>query len=160
MPSAARRSSGTCPRAGASTSCGPFCRGKSPSSPVSAPCRPRPSIASTCRPARSCARGTRWPSCPRLPEAEVYLTPQPIDLPALLAGIRPSDGALCLFVGIVRNANAGRETLAIEYQAYGTMAELEMAKLAESLVREFPDVEVRMKHRIGRLSVGEASVDG
>src|SRR5262245_5426131 len=88
----------------------------------------------------------------------MYLTGQPIDLPALLAGIRPSDGALCLFVGIVRNANAGRETLAIEYQAYGTMAELEMARLAESLAREFPDVEVRMTHRTGRLSVGEASV--
>jgi molybdopterin synthase catalytic subunit len=88
----------------------------------------------------------------------MYLTGQPLDLPALLAGIRPSDGALCLFVGIVRNANAGRETLAIEYQAYGTMAELEMARLAESLAREFPDVEVRMRHRIGRLAVGEASV--
>jgi molybdopterin synthase catalytic subunit len=88
----------------------------------------------------------------------VYLTPQPIDVAALLAEIRPSDGALCLFVGVVRNANAGRETIAIEYQAYGTMAELEMAKLAESLAREFPDVEVRMRHRIGRLSVGEASV--
>ena len=88
----------------------------------------------------------------------MYLTSQPLDLPALLAGIRPSDGALCLFVGIVRNANAGRETLAIEYQAYGTMAELEMARLAESLAREFPDVEVRMKHRIGRLAVGEPSV--
>ncbi len=90
--------------------------------------------------------------------ADVYLTAQPIDLAALLAEIRPSDGALCLFVGVVRNANAGRETIAIEYQAYGTMAELEMKKLAESLSREFPEVKVRMRHRIGRLSVGEASV--
>jgi molybdopterin synthase catalytic subunit len=88
----------------------------------------------------------------------VYLTPHPIDLGALLAEIRPSDGALCLFVGVVRNANAGRETVAIEYQAYGTMAELEMAKLAESLAREFPVVKVGMRHRIGRLSVGDASV--
>jgi molybdopterin synthase catalytic subunit len=90
--------------------------------------------------------------------ADVYLTAQPIDLAALLAEIRPSDGALCLFVGVVRNANAGRETIAIEYQAYGTMAELEMTKLAESLSREFPEVKVRMRHRIGRLSVGDASV--
>ena len=88
----------------------------------------------------------------------MYLTQQPIDLAALLGEIRPSDGALCLFVGVVRNENAGRETVAIEYQAYGTMAELEMTKLSGSLAREFPGVKVLMRHRIGRLSVGDASV--
>jgi molybdopterin synthase catalytic subunit len=88
----------------------------------------------------------------------VYLTTQPIDVAALVAEVRPSDGALCLFVGVVRDSNAGRETTAIEYQAYGTMAELEMERLAEALAREFPEANVRMRHRIGRLSVGEASV--
>jgi molybdopterin synthase catalytic subunit len=38
------------------------------------------------------------------------------------------------------------------------MAELEMARLAESLAREFPATKVGMRHRVGRLSVGEASV--
>ena len=88
----------------------------------------------------------------------MYLTAESIDVAALVAETRSSDGALCLFVGVVRNENDGRETTAIEYQAYGTMAELEMAKLAESLAREFPDTRVRMRHRIGRLGVGEASV--
>ncbi len=88
----------------------------------------------------------------------MYLTAESIDVAALVAETRSSDGALCLFVGVVRNENDGRETTAIEYQAYGTMAELEMAKLAESLAREFPDAKVRMRHRIGRLGVGEASV--
>jgi molybdopterin synthase catalytic subunit len=88
----------------------------------------------------------------------VYLTPDPLDLAALLAEMRASDGALCLFVGVVRNTNAGRETVAIEYQAYGAMAELEMARLAETLARDFPRVKVGMRHRIGRLSVGDASV--
>ena len=58
----------------------------------------------------------------------------------------------------MRNENAGRETTAIEYQAYGSMAELEMAKLAEALAREFPQVQIRMRHRVGRLAVGDASV--
>ena len=87
-----------------------------------------------------------------------YLTADPIDVASLIAETRPSDGALCLFVGVVRNENAGRETTAIEYQAYGSMAELEMAKLAEALTRDFPQVQVRMRHRIGRLAVGDASV--
>lgn len=88
----------------------------------------------------------------------MYLTGDPIDVAALLAETRPSDGGLCLFVGVVRDNNDGRATTAIEYQAYGEMAEREMAKLAETLARDFPEVKVRMRHRVGRLSVGEASV--
>jgi molybdopterin synthase catalytic subunit len=88
----------------------------------------------------------------------MYLTASPIDLASLLQDARPSDGALCLFVGVVRNENEGRSTTAIEYQAYGPMAESEMAKIAEGLAREFPAVRVRMQHRVGRLEIGEASV--
>ena len=87
-----------------------------------------------------------------------YLTSSPIDLARLLAGARRSDGAVALFVGVVRNENAGRETLEIEYQAYGSMAESEMEKIACGLAKEFPAVSVRMTHRVGRLRVGEASV--
>ena len=88
----------------------------------------------------------------------MHLTSSPIDLGALLLEARPSDGALCLFVGVVRDENAGRRTTAIEYEAYGAMAESEMARVAEGVAREFPNVRVRMVHRVGRLSVGEASV--
>ena len=58
----------------------------------------------------------------------------------------------------MRNEHQGRATTAIEYQAYGPMAESEMAKIASGLFREFPAVKVRMQHRVGRLDVGEASV--
>ncbi|HEX4440294.1 MAG TPA: molybdenum cofactor biosynthesis protein MoaE [Thermoanaerobaculia bacterium] len=88
----------------------------------------------------------------------MYLTTSPIDLAALLREVRASDGALCLFVGVVRNENAGRRTLAIEYEAYGAMAESEMARIADGLSRDFPAVRVRIIHRTGRLEVGEASV--
>lgn len=88
----------------------------------------------------------------------MFVTSSPIDLPSFLADARASDGALCLFVGVVRNEHQGRATIAIEYQAYGPMAESEFAKIAEGLQREFPAVNVRMQHRVGRLDVGEASV--
>jgi len=88
----------------------------------------------------------------------MFMTTAPIDLPSLLLEARASDGALCLFVGVVRNENAGRQTLAIEYEAYGAMAESEMARIAEGLSRDFPAVRVRMIHRTGRLEIGEASV--
>jgi len=88
----------------------------------------------------------------------MYLTANPIDLAALLNEARSSDGALCLFVGVVRNQSDGRETVAIDYDAYGPMAESEMARIAEALSRERPDVRVRFRHRVGRLAVGDASV--
>ncbi len=88
----------------------------------------------------------------------MYVTGSPIDVAALVLEARPGDGALCLFVGVVRNEHQGRATTAIEYQAYGPMAESEMAKIVEGLARDFPGVKVRMQHRVGRLAVGEASV--
>ena len=33
-----------------------------------------------------------------------------------------------------------------------------MARIADGLARDFPGVRVRMKHRVGRLAVGEPSV--
>ena len=70
----------------------------------------------------------------------MFVTESPIDLAALLREARPGDGALALFVGVVRNAHRGRATTAIEYQAYGPMAESEMAKIAEGVARDFPAV--------------------
>ncbi len=87
-----------------------------------------------------------------------YLTDAPLDVAALLAEARSSDGALCLFVGVVRDENDGRTTTSIEYEAYAPMAEAEMARIFDGLARDFPDVKIRMKHRVGRLSVGEPSV--
>lgn len=88
----------------------------------------------------------------------MYLTDAPIDLAALLLEARAGDGALCLFVGVVRDQNDGRPTTSIQYEAYGPMAETEMGRIAEGLSKDFPDTRVRMRHRIGFLSVGEASV--
>ena len=87
-----------------------------------------------------------------------YLTASPLDVGALLREARASDGALCLFVGVVRDEHEGRATTAIDYEAYGPMAESEMARIADGLSREFPTVRIRMQHRVGRLGVGDASV--
>ena len=88
----------------------------------------------------------------------MYLTEKPIDLAEFLDGPRPSDGAVCLFVGVVRNQSDSGETVAIEYQAYEPMAESEIAHIVSSLMYDAPEAEVRIFHRVGRLEVGEASV--
>ena len=88
----------------------------------------------------------------------MHLTSDAIDLTGLFDEVRSTDGAVCVFVGVVRNESGGRETVAIEYEAYGPMAESELSRIAQSLTRERPDVRVRVRHRVGRLAVGDASV--
>jgi molybdopterin synthase catalytic subunit len=87
----------------------------------------------------------------------VQLVRTAIDL-AALAGVSPADGALCLFVGVVRNENRGREVLRLEYEAYEEMALPLMEEIAAETARRFPVTDVRLVHRLGRLAIGEASV--
>jgi molybdopterin synthase catalytic subunit len=88
----------------------------------------------------------------------VYLTNDPIDLASLLRQARPSDGGVCLFVGVVRNQNEGRETREIQYEAYTPMAEAEIDRILSSIGERWPEARVSIRHRLGRLGVGEASV--
>lgn len=88
----------------------------------------------------------------------MYLTDRSIDVASLLLEARASDGAVCLFVGVVRNENQGRPTTGIHYEAYGPMAEAEVARILGDLAREYPEVRFALRHRVGDLSVGDASV--
>jgi molybdopterin synthase catalytic subunit len=87
----------------------------------------------------------------------VRLVHEPIDL-AALAATAPADGALCLFVGVVRNENQGRSVLRLEYEAYEEMALPLMEEIAEETARRYPVSTVRLVHRLGPLEIGEASV--
>ena len=87
----------------------------------------------------------------------VRLVREPIDL-ASLTGTTPADGALCLFVGVVRNENRGRPVLRLEYEAYEEMALPLMEEIAAEAGRLFPVTGVGLVHRLGRIEVGEASV--
>ena len=88
----------------------------------------------------------------------MHLTFNAIDVAALLNEARPSDGGVCLFLGVVRNENEGLPTIAIHYEAYGPMAEAEMGRIARQVEEEWPDTRLRIQHRAGRLEVGEVSV--
>ena len=85
------------------------------------------------------------------------LTTRPIDSSALLAA-GAADGAVCLFLGVVRDHNAGRAVRFLEYEAYEEMAERLLADLEEDARRRFPVTSVRVVHRLGRMEIGEASV--
>lgn len=69
-----------------------------------------------------------------------------------------SDGAVCVFDGIVRDNTRGRPTLYLDYEAYREMALEQMRRLAAEAVEKFGVRDVAVVHRLGRLAVGETSV--
>ena len=87
------------------------------------------------------------------------ITRSPLDPAVLLAEARrDGDGGLTLFVGVVRDNADGRAVEAMEYEAYEPMAEKEMERIESDLSGRFPAVRLLMRHRIGRLAVGEVAV--
>ena len=88
-----------------------------------------------------------------------FLSYEPVDPGSLLDAVRrDGDGGLALFVGVVRDHNDGRSVDRLEYEAYGPMAESEMARIAVELSRAHPEAQVVFRHRVGALKVGEVAV--
>jgi len=87
------------------------------------------------------------------------VTADVIDVAGLLAAVpSPADGAVLLFLGIVRDENDGRAVASLEYEAYAEMAERKMREIADEARGRWPVGEVAVVHRTGRLEIGEASV--
>jgi len=87
-----------------------------------------------------------------------FLTELPIDLAELLAEVaEPDHGGIATFLGTVRNHHRGRGVLRLEYSAYTPMAEAECARIAAEAAARW-SVAVALRHRIGRLEVGDVAV--
>jgi len=89
----------------------------------------------------------------------VALVDGPIDVSALLSQVSDdSCGAATVFLGCVRNVNEGRAVSGIEYSAYRTMAEREMAAIAREAAERFGVTRLIVEHRLGTLGLGDVSV--
>lgn len=83
----------------------------------------------------------------------------PIDVARLLDRVNNSgNGATVLFLGIVRDVNNGRDVSGIEYTAYRSMAERELASIVEEAAVLADSNDVAVEHRLGELGIGECSV--
>lgn len=88
-----------------------------------------------------------------------YLTRHPIDVGAWRrVAVDTRDGASVEFLGIVRGHEDGRAIDAITYEAYEPMADRVIAQLVEQAQQRWPLHRVCVRHRIGRVPVGEAAV--
>jgi len=89
----------------------------------------------------------------------VALTELPIDVQRLVDRVRsPAAGAVVLFLGTVREVTAGRKSVALQYEAYASMAEAELTRLASEAQQQWDLCQYAVVHRVGHLRVGEISV--
>jgi len=72
--------------------------------------------------------------------------------------IRPEAGAVSTFIGIAREYTKGKRTLFLEYDAYVPMATKQLARIGDEIKQEWPDAEVAIAHRMGRLDISEVAV--
>jgi molybdopterin synthase catalytic subunit len=89
----------------------------------------------------------------------VELTQEPIDYHALTERVRRHDcGAVVTFLGTVREMTDGRQTVALDYQAYPEMAERKLAEVEAETRERWPVGDIMMVHRLGHLELGDISV--
>jgi len=70
----------------------------------------------------------------------------------------PGAGATATFIGTVRDHGRGRAVTHLEYEAYGPAAELTMSQIGDEIRERWGIDHVAIAHRVGSLTVGEASV--
>lgn len=70
----------------------------------------------------------------------------------------PGTGAIATFVGLVRERNAGRHVLWLDYEAFAPLAIKAFEQIAREAADSWPEARMAIHHRTGRVAVGEASI--
>lgn len=84
---------------------------------------------------------------------------EPLSVDEVLAAVRaPSAGGIAIFLGVVRDHHAGKAVARLDYEAYRALANKEMARILDELMRTHPNTRVAALHRVGELGVGDTAV--
>ena len=70
----------------------------------------------------------------------------------------PGCGAVATFLGLVRDQNAGRRVLWLDYEAYPPLAVRSFELIGGEALTRWPSMRLAIHHRTGRLEIGDASV--
>ncbi|CAN5241233.1 molybdenum cofactor biosynthesis protein MoaE [soil metagenome] len=92
-------------------------------------------------------------------DARAVLVDRPVDAAALVAEVAsPSRGAICSFVGTVREEHDGRAVTGLQYDCYEAMAVRELETIVAEAGDLFGGPAIAVEHRVGSLAVGETAV--
>ena len=87
------------------------------------------------------------------------LRTQALSLDEVVAAVARSEaGAIATFSGVVRDHAEGLPVTLLEYEAYASMAEKEIAHILDSIEAELPQARLAVLHRTGKLQVGDLAV--
>lgn len=90
---------------------------------------------------------------------EVEVTETPISAAELRPRVAaPCAGAIATFEGVVRDHHQGKAVDHLEYEAYAAMARRQIEAVAREAVESWPIHAVAIRHRTGRLEIGEVAV--
>ncbi|WP_308422168.1 molybdenum cofactor biosynthesis protein MoaE [Pullulanibacillus camelliae] len=67
-------------------------------------------------------------------------------------------GAVVNFIGTVREFTGGKQTLALEYESYVSMAEKQLRKIGREIVCKWPEARIAITHRVGHLQISDIAV--
>jgi molybdopterin synthase catalytic subunit len=84
----------------------------------------------------------------------------PIDEAALLRerSISAGIGAVIYFLGVVREQEAEKTIVALEYETFQKMAMHQFGKIFDEVATQWPIESVRVVHRVGTVQVNEPSL--
>ena len=90
---------------------------------------------------------------------DLQLLETPLDVMACINSVSSAkSGGIDVFIGTVRDSTQGKSVLRLEFEAYESMARLEMRKIAEKVFDKWPVHAIALHHRIGVLTVEEIAV--
>jgi molybdopterin synthase catalytic subunit len=87
---------------------------------------------------------------------EITITKQPLDRADL--HFSRTEGAVIDFFGVVRTIENDRMIDGIEYEAFEAMAQRQLGLIADDVREKYGLVSVIVRHRIGFVAAGEASL--
>jgi molybdopterin synthase catalytic subunit len=89
----------------------------------------------------------------------IAITEGPLDHAAITEDVRSTGaGAVCSFMGTVREMTGDRRTASLDYEAYPEMALKKMKELEAEARERWPILGAALVHRVGHLELGEISV--
>jgi len=89
----------------------------------------------------------------------IELSYKPLNISLALDHVRSNgSGGIDIFIGTVRDNASGRKVKALEFEAYGKMAVMELEKIVDRAKKTWPVEKVAIFHALGRLEVGGVAV--